>query len=338
MVRIMTTPEPHKVMPTVQADVASLGCFVRECFTTTVVEQYLGAARNETERVSREWLLTGGKRWRPLLTAAIYKAAGGALEHLVPVLLAVESFHKASLVHDDIEDGDSMRYGAPTVHKLIGVPAAINVGDYLIGEGYRLLTGAKFDAATRLAMLEVAAEGHLELCRGQGAELAYSRQPEPLSLERVLHIYQQKTAAAFEVALLVGARAAGVAPAVCLQLAEFSKAVGIAYQLEDDIADAESTTGRAADLLVMRPTIFLAQACASERADLQALLQAIWQGGGLPERQALIAALKETDFSAVALELALEHKKRARKVVVNLADHALRELLLYVMGTMWRSQ
>ena len=90
------------------------------------------------------WLTADGKRWRPFLTACAFKALqDDPSEPLPPALrkaaVAVECFHKASLVHDDIEDEDSLRYGRATLHAEHGVPVALNAGDLLLGEGYRLL-------------------------------------------------------------------------------------------------------------------------------------------------------------------------------------------------------
>ena len=74
--------------------------------------------------------------------------------------MAVECFHKASLIHDDIEDGDDRRYGQPALHTEHGVPVALNVGDFLLGEGYRLIGEIEVDDATKVAMLQTGgAEG-----------------------------------------------------------------------------------------------------------------------------------------------------------------------------------
>ena len=89
--------------------------------------------------------------------------------------LAIEAFHKASLVHDDIEDDDTFRYGRATLHRQYGVAAAINVGDYLLGLGYRLVGRERkelggdctADIVNRLA------DAHLKLSEGQGAELLW---------------------------------------------------------------------------------------------------------------------------------------------------------------------
>ena len=119
--------------------------------------------------------------------------------------MAVECFHKASLVHDDIEDNDAQRYGEATLHEEHSMPVALNAGDMLIGEGYRLLADNDFAPAIRSSMIRIAAEGQRELCRGQGAELIWTQKPEALSSAQVLEIFRSKTAPAFEVGLKIGA-------------------------------------------------------------------------------------------------------------------------------------
>ncbi|MEZ6048424.1 MAG: polyprenyl synthetase family protein [Planctomycetaceae bacterium] len=106
-----------------------------------------------TETEAYQFLQHGGKRFRPFVTLAAYYALNGEAQEQVSnttekwdiplsvgrVAMAIEAFHKASLVHDDIQDEDQYRYGNETLHRQYGVGQAINIGDYLIGLGYRLL-------------------------------------------------------------------------------------------------------------------------------------------------------------------------------------------------------
>src|SRR5207244_1168243 len=218
----------------------------------------------ETERIARDWLKRAGKRWRPFLTVATFQAlrdnTGAALpEDIRKIALAVECFHKASLIHDDIEDGDAMRYGEKTLHEEYGIPVALNVGDLLLGEGYRLIGECDVDAEARAAMLKIAAAGHRTLCLGQGAELCWVRSPQQLSSLQVLDIFRQKTAPAFEVALRLGAAYAGQHDDenLCEILSKYSEALGIAYQIRGDIEDLAEQADCGA-IAALRPTLPLA--------------------------------------------------------------------------------
>src|SRR3984957_12587415 len=117
---------------------------VRSWFSPESLDEILGAPASRTEEIARDWMAQDGKRWRPFLTACAFKAMTDDPEAPLPselrkVAVAVECFHKASLIHDDIEDGDAERYGRATLHAQYGAPVALNVGDLLLGEGYRLL-------------------------------------------------------------------------------------------------------------------------------------------------------------------------------------------------------
>src|SRR5262249_31652768 len=128
--------------------------------------------------------------------------------------LAIEAFHKASLVHDDIEDDDTFRYGRETLHRQYGVSVAINVGDYLIGLGYRLGPRERKELGADCAadILNRLSEAHLKLSEGQGAELLWrDAQDKGLTALDALKIYALKTAPAFEAALYAGLRLAGPA-------------------------------------------------------------------------------------------------------------------------------
>ena len=138
------------------------------------------------ESIAYDFLASGGKRSRPLITLAAYDALMGGKGTLSEdglnlsdsvrrTALAIETFHKASLVHDDIEDDDAYRYGAPTLHREHGIGTAINVGDYLIGLGYRLVSRERKVLGGDCAadILDKLADSHLKLSEGQGAELLW---------------------------------------------------------------------------------------------------------------------------------------------------------------------
>ncbi|MDZ4821089.1 MAG: polyprenyl synthetase family protein, partial [Planctomycetota bacterium] len=142
-----------------------------------------------TEAIAYDFLGKGGKYSRPFITLAVYDSLTGGNgtrphgdEHLrnLPlairrVAMSIEAFHKASLVHDDIEDDDSYRYGQPTLHRQFGTPTAINIGDYLIGLGYRLVSREKGTLGAEIVcdIVDRLADAHLKLSEGQGAELLW---------------------------------------------------------------------------------------------------------------------------------------------------------------------
>lgn len=206
----------------------------------------------DARSIGMEWLCGEGKRWRPFLLVAVYQALTGneeMPEEVKKAALAVECFHKASLVHDDIQDKDMVRYGKPTVNAVHGDAIAINVGDLLLGEGYRLLA-----ACEHKELVSAVAEAHISLCLGQGAELGWSACSKALRLEFVLDVFRNKTVPAFEVALVLGLICADCGgSALRGVLKEYSEALGIAYQLNDDLSDYQED-----NLIAHRPSAILA--------------------------------------------------------------------------------
>ena len=243
--------------------------------------------------------------------------------------MAIEALHKASLAHDDIEDGEAERYGAPTLHRRYGVGPAINIGDYLVGLGYRLVAGdaAAFGVEAVREMLAALAAAHLDLCRGQGAELLQrGRAATPVD---VLAIYAMKTAPAFEAALSLGLRAAGLTPDAAL-LKRFALYLGEGYQIADDLREwrGERDDGRLArELAAGVPTILWA--FARERDDGR--LARELAGDDPPARVARVRELyTELGVFAQAERLRDRLRARALALLADCADPALAALLTFL--------
>jgi geranylgeranyl pyrophosphate synthase len=302
-------------------------------FTPLNLDAIMGPADGATEKIGREWLGRAGKRWRPFLTVSAYQALrttpGAPLpEDIRKVAVAVECFHKASLIHDDIEDNDALRYGEKTLHEEHGVAVALNVGDLLIGEGYRLLAACKAGAEQKAEMIRVAAEGQRELCRGQGAELVWARQSAPLTSLEVLDIFRKKTAPAFSVALKLGAIYAGQLDDVDEVLSAYSEALGIAYQIRDDLSDL-GASGETNDIAGLRPSLLLASAY--ERATQEARgTDATLTATREPQRLALEAHWRRLSTSSPAeieaLFTELGADTRCRDLLERYKEEAIRTL------------
>ena len=247
--------------PPAGPDLHKLRRDVAAWFEPSALCELMNVHGTATEAIAVEWMAKAGKRWRPLLAAGVYQALrDGPPGPIPPVLrhlaVAVECFHKASLVHDDIEDEDDMRYGEQTLHRQYGMAVALNVGDLLIGEGYRLIVESGAMPADVREMTAVAAGGHRTLCLGQGEELLLRRMPDRVTAEAVIEIFQRKTAPAFEVALQLGAIAAGADHETRSVLGAFSESLGVAYQIRDDLED-QAADGAAPGLTARRPSLLL---------------------------------------------------------------------------------
>jgi len=328
---------------TSRLDLDALRNEVGSWFTTPSLDGMLGPAGDETDRLARSWLAQEGKRWRPFLSVCVYQAltddpAAPVPEDFRRAAIAVECFHKASLVHDDIEDDDAQRYGKDALHTRYGVPVALNLGDLLLGEGYRLLTECQAPAERRAAMLRAAAEGHRLLCLGQGAELLWARTPEPLSSLEVLEIFRRKTAPAFNVALQIGAAYAGQTDELADILRRYSDALGIAYQIQDDLDDLIGS-GDPDDLTALRPSLPLAIAHERAKGDARALLEAVWRRTATAdEREPVREVLKELDVEGRCRQLLESYKEEAIRALADLENASLKGLLRRVISKIFKIQ
>ena len=206
---------------------------VNRWFTRSELEQFIQPDNDRTLGVCIDWMSGKGKRWRPFLLAAVWQALTGKREMTDDVhraAVAVECFHKASLIHDDVEDRDDTRYGQPTINALYGDAFAINAGDALLGLGYHILA-----QSNNAELLRFIADAHIRLCKGQGFELAWDSSPVPM--EFVMNIFSNKTVPAFEVSLMLGLSCTGDFLHLRPMLKAYSEALGIAYQLKDDLED-----------------------------------------------------------------------------------------------------
>ncbi|QDU56527.1 polyprenyl synthetase family protein [Aeoliella mucimassa] len=312
---------------------------VKGWFDSAMLEHLMGPAASETEVQAREWLAKDGKRWRPFLTACVWKAAQEDHDVEIPdsvkkAAIAVECFHKASLAHDDIEDNDDYRYGEATLHKQHGVPVALNLGDLLLGDGYRLILECDAPAEARLAMTQAAASGHRTLSLGQGAELNWTLAPSPLSLTQVLDIFRKKTSPAFEVALQLGASLVGATSEEMQIITRYSEALGIAYQIRDDVedlTDADSPN----DLLAMRPSLPLAILHERTKAkpEQRALVEKAWRRECTPEEIATIKELmEEFEVETRCRVLQESYKEEAVQCLKDLKSASLKGLLRRVVS------
>jgi len=303
---------------------------VQDWFDAASLDRLMGPAEDETARIARDWLMKAGKRWRPFLTACAYVALrddpdAPLDDTLRRAAVAVECFHKASLIHDDIEDADATRYGEAALHETHGQAVALNAGDYLLGEGYRLLASLEAPPAAIVEMLRAAAEGHRTLTEGQGAELCWVRAPKALTSLQVLDIFRRKTAPAFEVALRVGGALAGASDDVRDVFAKYSEALGIAYQIRDDLDDLTGTDAPG-DVAALRPSLPLA--VGMERAkgqDEEALgaIAAAWRREPLEPADTLRERL-----------LALGADDRCRRLLESYKEEAIRSLAVLDVPTL----
>jgi len=220
------------------------------------------AAGDRFDEMTRYSMLAPGKLLRPLMLVASAEAVGGRGDPVLPAASAVEYLHVASLVHDDIIDGDDLRRGRPSVHARYGVPDAIVTGDALLFDLFAAVTECDAPPGAVVAAVAELARAGVDLCRGQVREslLVPPGPGRPGSgLEAYLEVARLKTGALFRAACRVGALLGGGSPEQVGQLGEYGDHTGVAFQLYDDLlpylADtAASDKPSTSDAANLRPT------------------------------------------------------------------------------------
>ena len=312
----------------------------------------------KTEEIAYDWLARGGKRFRPFITLAAYDAMTGGEslkstqrngdglgmpDSVCRVAMAIEAFHKASLVHDDIQDDDLFRYGRETLHRKYDPGTAINVGDYLIGIGYQLVNSARSEVSAEITcdVLDRMAAAHIKLCDGQGAEMAWHEQAtESITLLDVLQIYALKTSPAFEAALYAGMRMAGDVSGYEEMIPSFSRQLGVGFQVLNDLkdwrGDANNKLVAGQDMLAGRPTVMLALAFQSADDEQRQRLLDVFSATDVEDEirmERLKGLLVDCGVFDQAELLVEKARVRAESLADDVEVEPLRRLLYFLVDT-----
>ena len=196
-------------------------------------------------KAMRYSLFAGGKRLRPILCLAATEACGGKASAALPHACAMECIHTYSLIHDDLPsmDNDDLRRGRPTCHKVFGDGIAILAGDALLTIAFEIATKAK--PVSRYDLRDVFAEiaeaaGSQKLIAGQVADL--EAEGRKLNRAQVRSIHENKTAALLTASVRLGAMAANATTKQLSAITAFGRALGLAFQVIDDILDMTQTS------------------------------------------------------------------------------------------------
>jgi geranylgeranyl diphosphate synthase type II len=228
------------------------------------LEQYLARRQQQIDRflercipsaqtdklteAMRYSLFSGGKRIRPILALAASDAVGGEVARVLPFACAIELIHTYSLIHDDLPamDDDGLRRGKPTSHMVFGEGMAILAGDGLLTEAFRLMADAAVKAGADparglLVLAEVAkAAGARGMVGGQAADMSAENSAADLPTVEWIHI--RKTGALIRAAVRAGALLGGAQSDELRRLTRYADCIGLAFQIADDILDAEGCT------------------------------------------------------------------------------------------------
>ncbi len=200
-------------------------------------------------RSMRYSVFAGGKRIRPILMLAACEAVGGDIRHAMPAACAMEMIHTYSLIHDDLPamDDDDFRRGKPTNHKVFGEAVAILAGDALLTEAFILMSRPEcvqqVDSKRLIAVINEIGHcaGSFGMVGGQVVDME-SEGRHDIDLATVQYIHTHKTGALIKASVKAGALIGGAADASLEAITRYGEAIGLAFQIADDILDIEGTT------------------------------------------------------------------------------------------------
>lgn len=176
----------------------------------------------------------GGKRFRPALTFLASECVGGRKEDALGAAAAVELLHNMTLVHDDIEDQSELRRGKPCIHRIYGVPVAINVGDAMLIKVFEIANSSKIPDDRCHSLVAKIAERAYGITWGQAFEFSMWKRKN-FTEEDVIRLLRYKTGALTGLSTEAGAIAGGGSQEQLRILGEFGETVGVAFQIVDDL-------------------------------------------------------------------------------------------------------
>ncbi|HTY53772.1 MAG TPA: farnesyl diphosphate synthase [Candidatus Binataceae bacterium] len=230
----------------VLADYLKERCHLIEAALAQALPEQPGTSAARLFEAMRYSLFAGGKRIRPVLALASCEAVGGPIERAIGLACALEMIHTYSMIHDDLPcmDDDDLRRGVPTNHKVYGDAMATLAGDALLTDAFKVLARSGDGVAPSL-MLDVVAEvseaaGSEGMVAGQVIDIL--SEGEAADAAKLEYLHSKKTGALFLAAVRGGARLGGGSAAQLEKLSSYGRALGLAFQVTDDILDVEAST------------------------------------------------------------------------------------------------
>jgi len=204
------------------------------------LEQHLHKTGEPKEFYSSVWDLLdrGGKRFRPAFTFLSCECVGGKALDAVQAAASVELLHNMTLIHDDIEDESELRRGKPCIHRIYGVPIAINVGDAMLIKVFEIAPSSKIPQDRCHKLVSYVADRAYDITWGQAFEFSMWKRRE-FTEDDVVRLLQYKTGALTRLSVEAGAICGGASDEQLKALGEFGETVGIGFQIIDDVLNVE---------------------------------------------------------------------------------------------------
>jgi len=278
--------------------------------------------------VTAHLIEAGGKRLRPMLTLAAARLCGYGGPFHIHLAATVEFIHTATLLHDDVVDESAQRRGRPTANLLWDNKSSVLVGDYLFARSFQLMT-----ATGNMRVLDILANASATIAEGEVLQLT-AAQDLATTEEIYLKVVRGKTAALFSAATEVGGVIAGADAAQVRALFDYGDALGIAFQIADDLLDYGGTSAAIGkntgdDFRERKLTLPVIKAVAAADAEERAFWVRVIEKGRQEDGdlEQAIALMQKHGAMAAARADAVGWSDRARAALRALPDHPLRQML-----------
>ncbi len=270
------------------------------CSVDAVIRARLKSVVPLVDQVAEHIIAGGGKRLRPLLVVLSARACGSQGEAHVEAAAFIEFIHTATLLHDDVVDGSSLRRGRHTANEVFGNQASVLVGDFVYSRAFQMMA-----ALASQPVMEIMANATNVIAEGEVLQLMNAHDPDTTE-QRYLEVIYRKTARLFEAGTEVAAVLAGASTVVRTALASYGRHLGTAYQLVDDVLDYRSNPDERGknlgdDLAEGKPTLPLIHALKNGSESQRTAIRAAITKGGRGQLEPVIAAIEATgglDYAA----------------------------------------
>jgi octaprenyl-diphosphate synthase len=271
------------------------------------------------DRVAEHIVSGGGKRLRPLLVVLAGRACGNTGPGHVEAAAFIEFIHTATLLHDDVVDGSSMRRGRDTANEVFGNQASVLVGDFVYSRAFQMM--ASLDSGR---VIEIMADATNVIAEGEVLQLMNAHDPETTE-QRYLDVIYRKTARLFEAGAEVAAVLSSGSRDMQRSLSRYGRHLGTAYQLVDDVLDfrsnpAERGKNLGDDLAEGKPTLPLIHALRLAGEPDRELIRRAIERGGLAQLQPIIGAIESSGGLEYAARLARREAEAALEALDVLPD------------------
>ncbi|MCM2331058.1 MAG: polyprenyl synthetase family protein [Pseudomonas sagittaria] len=292
-----------------------------------IIRRQLASRVPLVEKIGDYITSAGGKRLRPLLVLLAGNALGARSERLNLLAATIEFLHTATLLHDDVVDKSGMRRGRSTANALWGNAPSVLVGDFLYARSFEMLV-----ELGELPVMQVLANATRVIAEGEVLQLSKIRDASTTE-EIYMEVIRGKTAMLFEASTHSAALLAGASAAQAEALRTFGDALGIAFQLVDDLLDYRgdaATLGKNVgdDLAEGKPTLPLIYTMREGTPEQAALVRQAIQQGGIEDLDAILAAVEASGALDYTARQAREHAARAIACLESLPTSEYRDALI----------